>query len=347
MLRRSHGHDEMDRYFQRSDTITMSAGDAKEVNAVTHTINPWPRYVGDRRIAYDARRVGVAVTRYGDTTRPVDQLPDIGEATEAMGQRPPTPRISTYRDWGRIAAEYRCRSAEQGARGENGRAASRQRSYRPVSSGRNCMFGKLFSDDFGYAAVSPLGRGRDKVMRRLILMLTCCCLGIGLAGCEPTAEGRRDRGPRGSGRAQTPCRSRPTSNIILPTSPCGLGLEHFNRGNYGIAQRYFKDAVEKSPKDVTAWIGLAASYDRLRRFDLADQAYAPAIRLGGETVQILNDQGYSLMLRGNLRRRGENLRRPIRSIPATRSSPIISSCSTAAAASSKGRRTTSLDTVRR
>lgn len=84
-----YGHDEVDRYFQRSDTITMTAGDAKQVNAVTHTIHPWPRYVGDRRIATDARRVGAAVTRYGNTTRPVDQLPDIGQATEAMGQRPP------------------------------------------------------------------------------------------------------------------------------------------------------------------------------------------------------------------------------------------------------------------
>src|SRR6266568_1873108 len=84
------GHDEVDRYFQRSDTITMSAGDAKQVNAVTHTIHPWPRYVGDRRIATDARRTGAAVTRYSTTTRPVDQLPDIGPATEAMGQRPPT-----------------------------------------------------------------------------------------------------------------------------------------------------------------------------------------------------------------------------------------------------------------
>jgi hypothetical protein len=83
------GHDEMDRYVQRSDTITMTAGDAKQVNAVTHTINPWPRNVGDRRIAYDARRVGAAVTRYGETKRPVDQLPDVGNATEAMGQRPP------------------------------------------------------------------------------------------------------------------------------------------------------------------------------------------------------------------------------------------------------------------
>jgi hypothetical protein len=85
-----YGHDEVDRYFQRSGSITTSAGDAKQVNAVTHTITPWPRYVGDNRIAYDARRTGAAVTRYGSTTRPVDQLPNIGLATEAMGQPPPT-----------------------------------------------------------------------------------------------------------------------------------------------------------------------------------------------------------------------------------------------------------------
>ncbi len=88
------GHDEMDRYLQRSETITMSAGDAKQVNAATHTITPWPRYVGDTRIATDARRTGAAVTRYGKTGQPVDQLPDIGDSTKQMGVRPaPTQTI--------------------------------------------------------------------------------------------------------------------------------------------------------------------------------------------------------------------------------------------------------------
>lgn len=82
-----YGHDEVDRYFQRSNTITMSAGNAKETNAVAHTITPWPRYVGDRRLAYDARRVGGAVTRYGNNKQQVDQLPDIGDATKQMGVR--------------------------------------------------------------------------------------------------------------------------------------------------------------------------------------------------------------------------------------------------------------------
>jgi Flp pilus assembly protein TadD len=84
--------------------------------------------------------------------------------------------------------------------------------------------------------------------------------------------------------------------------PVRIGIEQFGRGNYGLSERYFRDAVEKAPMDATAWIGLAASYDRLRRFDLADRAYAQAIKLVGETVQLLNNQGYSYMLRGDLQR---------------------------------------------
>jgi Flp pilus assembly protein TadD len=136
-------------------------------------------------------------------------------------------------------------------------------------------------------------------MRHLILMLTCCWLGTSLAACDYTLREAAivaPVDPPGGDPVQEP-----TDVKYYPSDePVRMGLEQFNRGNYGIAQRYFKDAVEKLPRDVTAWIGLAASYDRLRRFDLADQAYAQAIRLGGETVQILNDQGYSYMLRGNL-----------------------------------------------
>ena len=51
---------------------------------------------------------------------------------------------------------------------------------------------------------------------------------------------------------------------------------------------------------MTAWIGLAASYDRLGRFDLADHAYAAAVNLDGKTASILNNEGYSYMLRGDL-----------------------------------------------
>ena len=89
---------------------------------------------------------------------------------------------------------------------------------------------------------------------------------------------------------------------ILPSDePYRLGAEYFNRGDYGLAERSFREAVEKAPGDGASWVALASSYDRLRRFDFADRAYQRAIELCGETVQILNNQGYSQMLRGNLK----------------------------------------------
>jgi hypothetical protein len=51
-------------YFQRSDSITLWEGDAKSVNAATHVIDPWPRYVGNRRIPVNGDRLSRAVERY-------------------------------------------------------------------------------------------------------------------------------------------------------------------------------------------------------------------------------------------------------------------------------------------
>jgi hypothetical protein len=79
------GDDEMSRYLQRSDTITMSAGDAKQANAVTHTINPWPSYVGDRRIVVSAAKSQGAIGRYRSGTQPRDPLPAIGLGGAPLG----------------------------------------------------------------------------------------------------------------------------------------------------------------------------------------------------------------------------------------------------------------------
>lgn len=81
-----------------------------------------------------------------------------------------------------------------------------------------------------------------------------------------------------------------------------MGKRHYRENSFGLAEQHFRRAVEKGPKDVEAWVGLAASYDKLKRFDLADRAYAQAIRLVGPTAEILNNQGYSYLLRGDRRR---------------------------------------------
>ncbi len=72
--------------------------------------------------------------------------------------------------------------------------------------------------------------------------------------------------------------------------------------NYGLAEKHFRKSVEKLPRDGEGWLGLAASYDRLKRYDLADRAYKEAVDIYGPRPEVLNNIGYSLMLRGDLRK---------------------------------------------
>jgi|SRR5215216_3976868 len=143
-------------------------------------------------------------------------------------------------------------------------------------------------------------------MQRGFICLLACVVAAGLTGCNTLGEGRGVFG----------WNSPPVAGLDSPATltvqepaevkyyrsdePMKLGLEHFARGNFGIAERYFRDAVEKAPKDAAAWIALGAANDRIGRFDLADQAYRMAVKLSGETVSLLNNQGYSYMLRGDL-----------------------------------------------
>jgi len=86
-----------------------------------------------------------------------------------------------------------------------------------------------------------------------------------------------------------------------------LGKKQYRAENFGLAEKHFRHAVELHSRDAEAWLGLAASCDRLRRFDLADRAYAEAIKLVGPLPEILNNQGYSYMLRGDYKRAKEIL----------------------------------------
>ena len=118
---------------------------------------------------------------------------------------------------------------------------------------------------------------------------------VALAGCQPTAT------PTPVPDAVTG--QNPGDVKYYPSDePVKLGIQRFYEGNFGLSQQYFQNAVEKTPRDATAWVGLAASYDRLGRFDLADHSYAAAVKLVGRTPNILNDEGYSYMLRGDLKK---------------------------------------------
>jgi Flp pilus assembly protein TadD len=81
--------------------------------------------------------------------------------------------------------------------------------------------------------------------------------------------------------------------------PLELGKRYYSKGEFGLAEQAFRSAIEIDKKDPDAWLGLAASYDRLRRFDQARRAYDVLVKLVGNTPIVLNNLGYHYILEGD------------------------------------------------
>lgn len=151
-------------------------------------------------------------------------------------------------------------------------------------------------------------------MRNLVRILSVALIGVGLAGCG--SAGLFSDAGKSAMAADTTVTVQDTSKAVVieqtppvpgsqqgllgsdPQDDLSLGKKYFRAGAYGLAEQHFRRAVETHANDAESWVGLAAAYDQLRRFDLADRAYKQAIRIAGPTPEIINNQGYSLMLRG-------------------------------------------------
>jgi Flp pilus assembly protein TadD len=155
-----------------------------------------------------------------------------------------------------------------------------------------------------------------RLRRGLLLMATAASL----TGCETSTK----FGDLIGSSSQTASLQAPTSASADPVSTgsvsgspellggdpnddLNLGKKHYRAGNYGDAERYFRRAAESHPRDAEAWVGLAAAYDRLKRFELADRAYKQAVTIVGPTPELLNNMGYSYLLRGDYKRARETL----------------------------------------
>jgi type IV pilus biogenesis protein CpaD/CtpE len=65
------------RYVEREDTVTFSAGDAVASNAAVQIPTPWPRYSNDTTIAMDGERIARAVARYREGEKqPIATVPE-------------------------------------------------------------------------------------------------------------------------------------------------------------------------------------------------------------------------------------------------------------------------------
>ena len=73
-------------YLQRIDRISPGAGDAKDVNAATHVIDPWPRHSANPHIPANGERMAGAVERYRDVRKlPQAPQPIAPVAIESSG----------------------------------------------------------------------------------------------------------------------------------------------------------------------------------------------------------------------------------------------------------------------
>lgn len=152
--------------------------------------------------------------------------------------------------------------------------------------------------------MTPTPASLPRRSRRLPVSLAIAALTGLLAGACSTAE------IAGAGPDVT------TASVTAAKPPLDavkddvtLGKEHFRGGNFGLAEVHFRRAVEAQRGDAEAWLGLAASYDQLKRYDLADRAYREALALTGPTAEFLNNRGYSYLLRGDIRRASQDLSR--------------------------------------
>src|SRR5215470_9201733 len=88
-------------------------------------------------------------------------------------------------------------------------------------------------------------------MARVCAFVVAGLLAISVAGCEPDGRSSFAAWLLGSEvTAPTASVQEPGDVKYFPSDePLKLGLEYFDRGNYGIAERHFRDAVEKAPRD--------------------------------------------------------------------------------------------------
>ena len=87
--------------------------------------------------------------------------------------------------------------------------------------------------------------------------------------------------------------------LDISESDMTAGKAQFREANYGLAEKHFRKAVELRADNAEAWMGLAASYDQLGRFDFADRAYDQLVKVAGRQPRIVNNMGYSHLLRGD------------------------------------------------
>ena len=132
------------------------------------------------------------------------------------------------------------------------------------------------------------------ITRNLLPRFGILLAAVAAAGCVGT-----------SGNAPT---TRPLATIddyatALANKPSyERGTVHFAAGSFGLALQAFQQALIDNQKSIAALNGIAATYDQLGRYDLSKPYYGRALALKPQSVQTLNNIGYSSLLQNSHKR---------------------------------------------
>jgi tetratricopeptide (TPR) repeat protein len=95
------------------------------------------------------------------------------------------------------------------------------------------------------------------------------------------------------------------------SDPVERGRALILTGQYGLAIDGLNDVVTRDPGNARALTLLAVAYGQLKRFDLADRYHARALEVDPNSPVVLNNWGYSYLVRGDDRRATNLLERAV------------------------------------
>ncbi len=135
------------------------------------------------------------------------------------------------------------------------------------------------------ARPKPAGSASKGISRKLAALLCLPALAM-FSACAP------------SGADVRPKFDVDGTSVEQANSFYAMGKSNFAKAEIGLAVKNFGLALARDPLSTEVLNGLAASYDRLGRFDLARQYYQRALRVEPDSVQTINNIGYSYYLQG-------------------------------------------------
>ncbi len=134
-------------------------------------------------------------------------------------------------------------------------------------------------------------------LRLLVTVSAAAMAAVGLAAC---ADPNGNAIPGVQAVVSSGSQKDGASLSVSMTDPYALGKTYLLAGQTGLAVDSFLKAVAKNPKSIQTLNALAAAYDELHRYDLADKYYNAALDIDQHSAQTLNNLGYSHLLRGDV-----------------------------------------------